>query len=86
MAKEAYYIPIVEAAKGAGKAVKKAFIHSMHTDGENAEIYKAAMEDMLAGSDRVYYVCQICGHIHLGEIPENCPVCHAVRGRFKEVV
>jgi rubrerythrin len=86
LAKEAYYPPMVEVAKGASKAVKKAFIQSMHTDGEHAEIYKAAMEDMLAGSDRVYYVCQICGHIHIGEIPENCPVCQAVPGRFKKMV
>jgi rubrerythrin len=35
--------------------------------------------------DQAYYVCQICGHVTLGFIPENCPVCHAVPGRFKRV-
>ena len=89
-AKEEHYPPMVKEAKSAAKAVKKAFTQSMLTDGEHAKLYEGAMEDMLAGSDlagsdRVYYVCQICGHVHLGEIPGNCPVCHAVPGRFKKV-
>jgi len=83
--KKEYYPPMVEEARAASKAVKKAFLQTMHTDGEHAEIYKAAMKEMLAGNDRVYYVCQICGHIHFDEIPDKCPICHAVPGRFKKV-
>ena len=85
LAKEEYYPPMVEEARNASKAIKKAFIQTAHTDGENAEIYKEAMKDVLAGAERTCYVCQICGHIHFGEIPRNCPVCHAVPGRFKKV-
>lgn len=31
-----------------------------------------------------FYVCQVCGYIALDAIPENCPVCGAVPGRFKQ--
>ncbi len=35
-----------------------------------------------------YYVCVICGHIHVaaeGEAPARCPVCHAVPEKFNAV-
>jgi rubrerythrin len=66
--------------------VKKAFAQSMETDGQHADLFERAMEDMLEESEPAYYVCQICGHISEGFVPENCPVCHAVPGRFKRVV
>ena len=33
-----------------------------------------------------YYVCQVCGYVAAGSIPEKCPVCGAVPGRFKEEI
>jgi rubrerythrin len=72
----------LEAKKGS-KAVKKAFVQSMQTDGEFAELFRNALEEIHGREDAPLYVCQICGHIHLGSIPENCPVCHAVPGRFR---
>jgi rubrerythrin len=80
------YAPMNEAAKEAPKAVKKAFAQSMKTDMEHAELYEGAMEGFLKRKEVDYYVCQICGHIHEGFAPENCPVCRAVRGRFKRIV
>lgn len=32
-----------------------------------------------------YHVCVICGHVHAGDAPERCPVCHAVPEKFSEV-
>ncbi|OGR35019.1 MAG: hypothetical protein A2051_10410 [Desulfovibrionales bacterium GWA2_65_9] len=35
-----------------------------------------------------YYVCVICGHVHVsaaGEAPGRCPVCQAVPEKFNEV-
>ena len=57
----------------------------MATDGEHAEFYRDAAENKLVDSKTDYYVCQICGHIQEDFIPENCPVCHAVPGRFKRI-
>lgn len=75
-----------EEAKQAATAVKKAFIQSRKVNAEYAEFLRAAMKDLLAGTDSVYYACQICGHIHKDEVPENCPVCKAVPGRFEKLV
>ena len=33
-----------------------------------------------------YHVCQVCGYIEAGEPPERCPVCNAVRKKFKESI
>ena len=85
-AKDELYPEMVQEAKGASSAVRKAFFQSMNTDGEHAELCRNAMEDMLAGRERQYYVCQICGHISEGFLLENCPVDHAVKGRFKKIL
>lgn len=80
------YPGMVQEAGKSPTAVKKGFIQSMKTDQELVGLYKEAMEDMRKGEETVYYVCQICGHIHKNSIPRNCPVCKAVPGRFKQIV
>jgi len=83
---EALYPGMVQEAKNSPTAVKKGFIQSMKTDQELVGLYEKAMEDHRKGEGNVYYVCQICGHIHQNSIPRNCPVCRAVPGRFKRIV
>jgi rubrerythrin len=85
-ANEEYYPEMVKDARESSKAVKKAFAQSMETDGQHAHLFERAMADMPASNETDYYVCQICGHISVDFVPENCPVCHAVSGRFKKVV
>ena len=85
-ANEKYYPEMVKDARNSSKAVKKAFAQSMETDGQHADLFERAMEDMLTNDETDYYVCHICGHISVGFLPENCPVCYAVSGRFKRVV
>jgi len=75
-----------EEAKQAATAVKKAFIQSRKVNAEYVEILRTAAKDLLAGTESIYYVCQICGHIHKDEVPESCPVCKAVPGRFEKLV
>lgn len=31
------------------------------------------------------FECQICGHLAFSEAPNNCPICGAPKGRFKEI-
>jgi rubrerythrin len=85
-AKNTLYPAMVEAARGAPKAVQKAFSQTMKTDGEHGEFFEEALPNLLGNDDTPYYVCQICGHIHNGTIPGNCPVCKAVPGRFRKIV
>jgi rubrerythrin len=81
---EELYPEMVQEVKTSSAAVKKGFIHSMKTDQELLDLYETAM-DGHQEEGAVYYVCQICGHIHKDSIPKRCPVCRAVPGRFKRI-
>jgi|WetSurSiteA1Bulk_404760.scaffolds.fasta_scaffold87307_2 rubrerythrin len=76
---------MVQEARNSPTAVRKSFVQSMKTDEELVGLYEEAMEEHGRGESNVYYVCQICGHVHKDSIPRKCPVCKAVPGRFKRV-
>jgi len=63
----------------------KAFSHSRDVEARHAALYKKAMNDMLAERETDYYVCQVCGYINEENAPDNCPVCGAVKTRFKKI-
>jgi rubrerythrin len=65
----------------ANNAVMKALVQTREVEERYTGLYKGRLEDQTAE----YYVCQICGYIAEDEIPENCPVCGAVKTRFKAV-
>ena len=79
------YPKMVQEARNSATAVKKGFVQSMKTDEELIGLYQEAMADLGGKGSTVYYVCQICGHIHKDSIPKKCPVCKAVPGRFKRI-
>ena len=69
----------------ASLAVQKGFIQTRKTTEEAVGLLRAAVEDRESEISAGYCVCRICGHIHAGEIPSNCPVCGAVPGRFVKI-
>ena len=71
--------------ENANNAVMKAFTQTRDVEERHAMLYKSMINDMLEGRETDYYVCQICGYIAKNEIPENCPVCGAVKSRFKSI-
>ena len=52
------------------------------------DMYRAALEAVVkAGkdiTDAPVWVCETCGYTVEGEAPEKCPVCGAVRTKFKQ--
>ena len=83
---EAYGSMIQEIkAENPSGAVRKGFVQSRRTTEEYAEILRSALEGKLPEGEDGFFVCRICGHIHAGSIPDNCPVCGAVPGRFVRV-
>ncbi|RJR26379.1 MAG: rubrerythrin family protein [Desulfobacteraceae bacterium] len=66
-------------------AAEKAFSQSRDVESRHAELYKKAMGHMLEEREADYYVCQVCGYVSEGEAPDNCPVCGAVKGKFKKI-
>jgi len=76
---------IKDASEERIKSVEEAFSQSRDVENRHAELYKKAMNDMLSDRQAVYYVCQVCGYISEDEAPDNCPICGAVKGKFKLV-
>ena len=78
------YPKLIKDASDEGKeGAIKAFTHSRDVENRHADLYKKAMNDMLADRETAYYVCQVCGYVSEDEAPEKCPVCGAVKGKFK---
>jgi rubrerythrin len=80
------YPKLIKDASDEGKErVLNAFSQSRDVESRHAQLYKKAMNDMLADRETEYYVCQVCGYVSEDEAPDNCPVCGAVKGKFKLV-
>jgi rubrerythrin len=77
-------IPDVKAA-GSGGAVRKGFIQSKRAREEVVALAERALAGEDPAGDLECFVCGICGHIHQGDVPDRCPVCGAVPGRFQRV-
>jgi rubrerythrin len=74
-----------DASEEGKKNVLKAFSQSRDVESRHAELYKKAMNDMLADRETEYFVCQVCGHISEDEAPEKCPICGAVQTKFNRI-
>ena len=83
---EEYPKLIKEAADEGQDSALKAFSYARDVESRHAELYKKAINDMIADRETVYYVCQVCGYIAEDEAPERCPVCEAIKERFKAMV
>jgi len=80
------YAPLIkDASDEEQKVALNAFTQSRDVEAGHAELYKHAMNDMLMDREEDYYVCQVCGYVSEGEAPEKCPICGAVRDKFKLV-
>jgi rubrerythrin len=40
---------------------------------------------MVADRETGYYVYQVCGYVNEDETPDKCPICGAVKEKFKQV-
>jgi len=73
---QSMYPRMIEAASGEDeKAARMSFENANAVEQEHAKLFGEILAD-LAGAPAVdYWVCQNCGHVHLDEAPEKCPVC-----------
>lgn len=83
---EEYPKLIREASEEGVIAAERAFSQSRDVEERHAELYKSAMNNMLADRQTDYYVCQVCGYVSEDEPPEKCPVCGAVKEKFKQAL
>ena len=85
---EMYPAFIKEAEAEGNKAALTTFRNANTVEKTHHELYSKALEALEAGNDlppAAIYVCDICGHTHVGGAPDKCPVCGAPQSKFKEV-
>jgi rubrerythrin len=82
---EEYPKLIQDASAENHKSALKAFSQARDVESLHADLYKKALNDMVSERETDYYVCQVCGFISEDEAPDNCPICGAVKEKFKSV-
>ncbi len=83
---EVAYAEFVRLAEAAGdRAAALHFSQSRDVEEAHANLYKEAMNHLLAERGTTYYVCLVCGYVADGRRPEACPVCGARADQFVQV-
>ena len=82
---EEYPKLIQTAAEEGNKSALNAFSQARDVESTHADLYKKAINDMVAERETDYYVCQVCGYIREDHAPDRCPVCGAIKEKFKPV-
>jgi len=49
-----------------------------------AKLYKNAINHLIGERETTYYVCQVCGYVSDGVLPEVWPVCGTLKEQFVE--
>jgi rubrerythrin len=80
---EVAYDDFIKKAEEAGdRASSLYFSQSRDVEEVHAKLYKEAMDHVMEERETTYYVCDVCGYVSDGVIPEVCPICNAKKERF----
>ena len=81
------YPHFVKEADEEGNAnVVRVLTYSRDVERGHAKLYEQALEHMLADGETEYYVCQVCGYVSDGSLPDRCPICGAPKEKFRSVM
>ncbi|MDO8507396.1 MAG: rubrerythrin family protein [bacterium] len=80
------YPGMIDSAKEEGASeAEESFTWAMTVEKEHQGFFNKASEQLGNNEAVEYYVCGNCGHVHLGEAPENCPVCGFPKSQFDHI-
>lgn len=85
LASSSYPRFIREANEEGSTSVATVLGYSRDVERGHAKLYKKALAHMMAEEDTEYYVCQVCGYVSDGVLPDECPICGAPREKFRNV-
>jgi rubrerythrin len=81
-----HYVKMLQEAEQDGEeGAALVFSQARDVEGEHANLYKRALNDLIAQRSTEYYVCTVCGHIAERQPPETCPICGATMSKFEKV-
>ena len=86
LASNSYPQFIREASEDGNMNVVKIMSYTRDVERGHAKLYKKALEHIIAERESEYYVCQVCGYVSDGVLPDECPICGAPKEKFKKVV
>jgi len=80
------YPPLIkEAMEFNREDVAGSFSRSRDVEERHSKLYKDALSAMVKDQVVDYHVCQVCGYVFDGDLPDQCPVCKATKENFKGV-
>ncbi|MDH4299221.1 MAG: rubrerythrin family protein [Dehalococcoidia bacterium] len=77
---------IREANEEGNTSVATVMSYSRDVEKGHAQLYKKALAHTMAEEETEYYVCQVCGYVSDGVLPDECPICGAPKEKFRKVV
>ncbi|MCK4999350.1 MAG: rubrerythrin family protein [Anaerohalosphaera sp.] len=86
--KQMYPKFIEEAQSEGANAALMSFKNAMAVEQVHYSLYIEALKKINQGEDMQpakIYVCRVCGHTDVGELPDKCPVCNASADKYFEV-
>jgi rubrerythrin len=79
------YESFIALAENAGDAEASNILsNSRDVEAGHARLYDFAINHLLGEKETTYYVCQVCGYVSDGTLPNVCPVCSAPKEQFVE--
>ncbi|MCX7991182.1 MAG: rubrerythrin family protein [Proteobacteria bacterium] len=83
--KNMYPLMIEEAEKEGNSGAKRSFHYANEVEKIHAGLFKNALDNIDKKEDYEIYVCGVCGNTFIGEAPEKCPICNALKKFFKKI-
>jgi rubrerythrin len=82
---EVAYDQVIKQAEAEGDmAAVLHFSQSKDVEEVHAKLYKEAMGHVMEERETTYYVCTVCGYVSDGILPDECPVCGAMKEQFSK--
>lgn len=69
------------------KAAVQSFYYAITAEKVHESMYKKAKESVEKGEDIIaknIYVCPVCGHTVIDEVPDKCPVCGLSKEKYEK--
>jgi rubrerythrin len=69
------------------KGALRSIFYALEAEKIHEVMYGDAQQTVKAGSDlepQKIFVCSLCGHTVYGEAPDRCPICKAIKEKYKE--
>ena len=76
---------IAQAEAEENNVATQMFTWARDVEEQHEKLYAIALEHLLAEEEPTYYVCDVCGYVADGTVPDKCPVCGSPAKVFYEV-